>query len=936
MADIIDIIHRLSYEVKNDELQQQIKIFNDLNKQATQYEESLQAASKNDIALQQKLQSELLRTKDARDKVAQSIINTAQTSTKAQTALKSELGLIEKLRDRLNDLKRARESATSQSQIADYNKAITDTQKQLSSTMSGGGGGIIGQLLGLGSGAILGRQVLQGTLYAFGIGSGFGLITRLTDAVVKYGEELIDTAAKEAKFEEETTKLTDTILKQIDAFAGLDNSYQNIYGDSSVNNLKRQLETIKAIGVVNGQIYNANKESFDKKQQIDNGQLSQLNNTISVYEKVQNVLNNGKDIKDVLSNPAELGAGLNTDALKQISKTVDDAQKDGIDLSSAVTDKLIKLREDAKDKSNQIEADRLKFQSDINRQIFELNEKMLIDTRKSEEQYNIERLKGYDETAQRIVEIIDLQRKGEIAEVDDQIKEAKRKGIYTTQIEEDYARKKYDINQKYGLQKIEQVKAFVQKYTEIGDKIEKAVISAAPGTLGALIDPSNPDQEKNRELADARNKKILSDFEGFSEQLHQRAIKNNAPLEEIEKELQGARDLVVKQTNENIVKSYEDTYNQLAALAKQNALTQTLNTSLFHDTNIAGIAQGVLTGRISKQRGSFLTGQQQGFKDIDSLTRQRNAIQSSLQAATAYQANLKNNPDLANKTTPEELQKAQNEITSLQDQLQLLDAKIFITESSLKDKRKQFIVEQIDQYASLAEAGVEAYQKIAAAHQQYLDTEIQIQTEKVREAEFIANRGNTAALQEQQKVLDKQNQQKELAAKREIEINDALVVSNTLLTIAKAAVEGGAGAAFTIAAAVIALVAGFAAASVTAQNANTQVQFWKGGYTGDGAKFDDAGTVHKGEFVFNKETTARYRPIFEAIHKGYDPLQVLAQKEYYSSTNTKQDNTALLEKIDGLELAVRQSKTEVHAVQDIHGMAIFTKQAQAREARRFK
>jgi len=163
-----------------------------------------------------------------------------------------------------------------------------------------------------------------------------------------------------------------------------------------------------------------------------------------------------------------------------------------------------------------------------------------------------------------------------------------------------------------------------------------------------------------------------------------------------------------------------------------------------------------------------------------------------------------------------------------------------------------------------------------------------------------------------------------------------LVVSNTLLTIAKAAVEGGAGAAFTIAAAVIALVAGFAAASVTAQNANTQVQFWKGGYTGDGAKFDDAGTVHKGEFVFNKETTARYRPIFEAIHKGYDPLQVLAQKEYYSSTNTKQDNTALLEKIDGLELAVRQSKTEVHAVQDIYGMAIFTKQAQAREARRFK
>jgi hypothetical protein len=31
--------------------------------------------------------------------------------------------------------------------------------------------------------------------------------------------------------------------------------------------------------------------------------------------------------------------------------------------------------------------------------------------------------------------------------------------------------------------------------------------------------------------------------------------------------------------------------------------------------------------------------------------------------------------------------------------------------------------------------------------------------------------------------------------------------------------------------------------------------FWSGGYTGDGGKFDPAGTVHKGEFVIDKETT---------------------------------------------------------------------------------
>ena len=40
-----------------------------------------------------------------------------------------------------------------------------------------------------------------------------------------------------------------------------------------------------------------------------------------------------------------------------------------------------------------------------------------------------------------------------------------------------------------------------------------------------------------------------------------------------------------------------------------------------------------------------------------------------------------------------------------------------------------------------------------------------------------------------------------------------------------------------------------------------------GGYTGPGAKYDPAGIVHRGEFVFDAATTALYRPLFEAIHR---------------------------------------------------------------------
>jgi hypothetical protein len=67
----------------------------------------------------------------------------------------------------------------------------------------------------------------------------------------------------------------------------------------------------------------------------------------------------------------------------------------------------------------------------------------------------------------------------------------------------------------------------------------------------------------------------------------------------------------------------------------------------------------------------------------------------------------------------------------------------------------------------------------------------------------------------------------------------------------------------------IALAAGFAQAK--AQAAQAVQGFATGGYTGDGSKYETAGVVHKGEFVFNKETTSRHRKFFEDIHKGRDP-----------------------------------------------------------------
>ena len=47
--------------------------------------------------------------------------------------------------------------------------------------------------------------------------------------------------------------------------------------------------------------------------------------------------------------------------------------------------------------------------------------------------------------------------------------------------------------------------------------------------------------------------------------------------------------------------------------------------------------------------------------------------------------------------------------------------------------------------------------------------------------------------------------------------------------------------------------------------------FADGGYTGPGGKYEPAGVVHKGEFVFDQEDTARHRALFEAIRAGALP-----------------------------------------------------------------
>lgn len=113
-------------------------------------------------------------------------------------------------------------------------------------------------------------------------------------------------------------------------------------------------------------------------------------------------------------------------------------------------------------------------------------------------------------------------------------------------------------------------------------------------------------------------------------------------------------------------------------------------------------------------------------------------------------------------------------------------------------------------------------------------------------------------LEEERRLRDEAQKQKEEAAKAQFVLDTAIQTSSLITAIANV-IQSVSNLPFGIGVAVggalsAALVAGFIASRAAAAKA---AGFAEGGYTGDGAKYQEAGVVHKGEFVVDKETTSK-------------------------------------------------------------------------------
>lgn len=196
-------------------------------------------------------------------------------------------------------------------------------------------------------------------------------------------------------------------------------------------------------------------------------------------------------------------------------------------------------------------------------------------------------------------------------------------------------------------------------------------------------------------------------------------------------------------------------------------------------------------------------------------------------------------------------------------------------------RRQKEIQASIDAYKLLSRTAADTANAIYQIQIQQLDREIQVRQQRVEAARVLAERGNVEVLRLEEERLRETERKREEFARKQQAVNAVLTLSNSILAVATAAGESGAGAIVIVPAVIAAIAAGFAAVT----QLTSQQGFAEGGYTGDGGKYEQAGVVHKGEFVMTKENTAKYRPILEAMHKGeFDVYNFKPAASTYATT----------------------------------------------------
>jgi len=258
------------------------------------------------------------------------------------------------------------------------------------------------------------------------------------------------------------------------------------------------------------------------------------------------------------------------------------------------------------------------------------------------------------------------------------------------------------------------------------------------------------------------------------------------------------------------------------------------------------------------------------------------------------------NSQTALDNTIQKLDIESKEVKSALDKISEDEAKFNLAEAlglddeefgKLKEGLQEFAQSVITELNNILQAQLQQQDTLIAGLQNEISaTENAIDREIAkREAGYASNiEGKEKELADLKKAEEKAQEERQKIVKNQL-VLDTISQASGLITSSVKIIQGFStipivGLPLGIAA-VAAMLAFFIKAKSEAFKAvNSGAGFSEGGYTGDGGKYDEAGTVHKGEFVHTKEKTKKFRPLFEAIHNDNLPMMQMQMADLLKGT----------------------------------------------------
>jgi tape measure domain-containing protein len=241
------------------------------------------------------------------------------------------------------------------------------------------------------------------------------------------------------------------------------------------------------------------------------------------------------------------------------------------------------------------------------------------------------------------------------------------------------------------------------------------------------------------------------------------------------------------------------------------------------------------------------------------------------------------------------------------------------------------------QFEQTAQQAIGAINQILSAQKEAVQQQIQAHQDNINSLEAslaaqiqLNKEGSASNIQSTLDQINAEKQAKKEAlaesraiAKQQQQINDLQAVSSISLAVANVIAGWSTvplvGSLLGLVAAGAMLAAFIGTKSAAANAARTQDSFFTGGFTPDGGKYEEAGTVHKGEFVANQELTRDYRTLFKALHEGR-PEAIDWDLPTMQRLLPAADTTGLLPNFD-LPDQMRAEKAQAQRVQIEHSFA---------------